>query len=360
MTVIAISNQKGGCGKTTTSINLAAALASHDKKTLLIDLDPQAHATFGLGIRSDKAHGSMYNILTEQADRRVQFIEDVLVPIQKNFDLAPSHILLSMIEQEFTNKDESVSRLHDILSNISFHYDFVIIDCPPSLGFLTFNALRASDIVIVPIELSSFSLMGVDKLLSMIELIRVKIQHTPKVFALPTMVDLRSNLSKHMMDEIKNAFGEQVLTTSIRQTVAVRESQMKGASLLNHAPKSKGALDHLILAQEIISRTSPQDLSQHAKADNRLELSESKFLHDFSLNLPAQDVHIVGDFNNWSVSNQSRLWQKDEGVWEKRLFLQPGVYRYKFIVDGKWITDPHNDTIKPNPYGGVDSVLEVQ
>ncbi len=359
MRVIAVSNQKGGCGKTTTAVNLAASLASLGKKTLLIDLDPQAHATYGLGVRSDRSSGSMYNVLTETSEKKKKFIEDILVPVDECLDLAPSHILLSTIEQEFTNKDESVSRLYEVLGSLSFPYDYVLIDCPPSLGFLTFNALRTSDLVIVPIELSSFSLMGVDRLLSMIELIRVKLKHTPKVLALPTMIDLRTNLSKHMMDQIRDAFGDHILSTPIRQTVTVRESQMKGVSLLRHSAKSKGALDYLMLAQEILSRTGaepgPQLLPSAAQ-----DKHEPDFLRDFSVKIEnAREVYVVGDFNNWCVTEQSKLWEKEKGVWQKRIFLGPGKHRYKFIIDGRWVTDPGNDHIEPNPYGGMDSVLEV-
>ena len=324
-------------------------------------MDPQAHATYGLGIRSEKITGSMYNVLTEQSEKKKKFLEDVLIPVDERLDLAPSHILLSTIEQEFTNKDESVSRLYEILRSLSFPYQFVIIDCPPSLGFLTFNALRSSDLVIVPIELSSFSLMGVDKLLSMIELIRVKLQHTPKVLALPTMVDMRSNLSKHMMGQIREAFGEHILSTPIRQTVSVRESQMKGAPLLRHNTKSKAALDYLMLGQEVLAKILSEDEMGHLPAPARPAQEEaSNFLRDFSLQIEnASEVYIVGDFNNWSISDQSRLWQKEKGVWQKRVFLGPGKHRYKFIIDGRWVTDPGNDHIEPNPYGGMDSVLEV-
>lgn len=359
MHVIALSNQKGGCGKTTSAINIAASLASLEKRTLLIDLDPQAHATFGLGIRSEKLEKSMYNVLTEQPDKKKSFIENIVIPIANHFDLAPSHILLSTIEQEFTNKDESVSKLHEVLSSLSFPYEYVIIDCPPSLGFLTFNALRASDTVIVPIELGSFSLMGVSKLLSMIELIRVKLQHTPKVYALPTMVDMRTRFAKHMMDEIRDTFGEHVLSTGIRQTVAVRESQAKGAPLIRYNEKSKGAIDYLILSQEILNKTAHVTTALRALAsENGAALSNR--LRDFVINAKeAREVHLVGDFNNWSVSNNSLLWQKDEGVWQKRIFLGPGHYRYKFVIDGEWMTDPLNDHLEPNPYGGLDSVLDI-
>jgi chromosome partitioning protein len=355
MHVIAISNQKGGCGKTTTAINLSAALASLGKKTLLIDLDPQAHATFGLGVRGERSDSSMYNVLTQQAEKKQKFLESVILPIESQLDLAPSHILLSTIEQEFTNKDESVSRLHDILSTLSFPYDYVVIDCPPSLGFLTFNALRAAQTVIVPVELSSFSLMGVDKLLSMIELIRVKLQHTPNVLALPTIVDMRTRLSKHMLDEMGQAFGEHVLSSIIHQTISVKESQAKGVSAMAHNAKSRAAIDHLMLGQEILSKTLPAEAAPDEKA------AAANLLRDFSFKADgAKEVHLVGDFNNWSVSSNSLLWRKENGVWQKRVFLEPGKHRYKFVVDGCWTTDPDNDHIESNPYGGMDSVLEIR
>jgi chromosome partitioning protein len=360
MHVIAFSNQKGGCGKTTSAINVSASLAHLGKKTLLIDLDPQAHATFGVGVRSETLEHSMHNVLTEQAGKRKNFIEKIILPIDDNFDLAPSHILLSTIEQEFTNKDESVSRLHEVLSSLSFPYDFVIIDCPPSLGFLTFNALRASQTVIVPIELGSFSLMGVSKLLSMIELIRVKLRHTPKVFALPTLVDMRTRFARHMIEQIRDSFADHVLNSSIRQTIVVKESQAKGVPLLKQDPKSKGALDYLILAQEIINKTLHGDSAFLLEDKDKIAIPEDR-LKDFILkNESAKEVHLVGDFNQWSVSSQSLLWQKEEGLWQKRLFLDPGRYRYKFVVDGQWLPDPSNQHTEPNPYGGMDSVIEIE
>ena len=354
MQIIAISNQKGGCGKTTSAVNIAASLASLNKRTLLVDLDPQAHATFGLGIRGDRVTDSIYNVLTDQADKKKKFLEEILIPVHSQLDLAPSHILLSTIEQEFTNKDESVSKLYETLAVLSFPYEFVVIDCPPSLGFLTFNALRAAQTVIVPIELSSFSLMGVDKLLSMIELIRVKLQHTPAVYALPTMVDLRTKLSKHMMTEIQRAFGDYIFNSVVHQSVSVKESQLKGVPVMRHDPKSRGAADYLVLTQEIISKIEPLSDAAAPTALSRGHLMDFVFK-----TTGAKEVHLVGDFNHWDVSRNSLLWQKEEGVWQKRIYLGPGKYRYKFVVDGQWVTDPENDMIESNPYGGMDSVLDI-
>ncbi len=359
MHIIAISNQKGGCGKTTAAINIAASLASLGKKTLLVDLDPQAHATFGVGIRTENLEGSIYNVLTLQEERRKPFLEDVIMPIEDNLDIAPSHVLLTTIEQEFTNRDESVSRLHEVFLGLSFPYDYVVIDCPPSLGFLTFNALRAARTVIVPVELGSFSLMGVTKLLSMAELLRVKLSHTPRIFALPSLVDMRTRFAKHMLSEIRSAFGENVFDSTIRQTISVKESQAKGVSLFRYDRKSKGALDFLLLAQEILGKTGGKIDESTALANP--ESLPSQRLKDFIVKVQgAREVHIVGDFNNWRMSDQSLLWQKEEGLWQKRVFLEPGKYRYKFIIDGQWTTDPSNDFLESNPYGGVDSVLEIQ
>ena len=359
MHIIALSNQKGGCGKTTSAINIASSLASMGKRTLLIDLDPQAHASFGLGVRNDKLEKSIYNVLTEQAGKKKYFIEDVIVPIDTQLDLVPSHILLSTIEQEFTNKDESVSKLHEALHALSFPYEFIVIDCPPSLGFLTFNALRAAQTVIVPVELSSFSLMGVSKLLSMMELIRVKLEHTPRVWALPTMVDMRTNFSKHMIEEIRGAFGENVLNISIRQTIAIKESQAKGVPVTTYNSQSRGAVDYMLLTQELLNKIPGVD--NRSGAVHAGKNGSASRLCDFSLKREGvKEVHLVGDFNNWSVSNQSLLWQEEGGLWQKRMALEPGHYRYKFVIDGEWMTDPSNHTLEPNPYGGLDSVLEIE
>jgi chromosome partitioning protein len=251
MKKIAIANQKGGCGKTTTAINLSGALASLGKRTLLIDLDPQAHATFGLGASHQSMDRSMYNVLTDNPER-VRAINDCIARIAPNLDVAPSNILLSTLEQELKDKEDAVSKLHLFLSTSQLNYHYIIIDCPPSLGFLTFNALRAADQVIVPIDMSAFSLMGVGKLLGMLELIKIKIHHAPQVSALATLFDKRTKYSQVMYDEIGIFFKKQMMETVIRMNVDLRKAAAKGVTVMQFSKDSIGAVDYMALGKELV------------------------------------------------------------------------------------------------------------
>lgn len=392
MKIIAITNQKGGCGKTTTAINLSAALASSGKRVILIDLDPQSHASFGLGITTQSADKSVYNMLTDIQDKK-RAVKDCISNASPNLDIISSNILLSTLEQELKDKEDAISRLYQAIAENKIDYDFAVIDCPPSLGFLTFNALRAADQVIVPVDMSAFSLMGVAKLLGMLELLKMKIGHSPKISALATLFDKRTKYSQTMLDEIRAFFKDQMLETIIRTNVALKKAVGCGKSIIQFDIKSNGAKDHLELAQEILraegaeeferamEQVSPAQKSQggatmlvsqeiqelrtpalsHQPVDERIiqQLPTTKEAR-FIISAPgAKEIYVVGDFNNWKIDDAMRLAMFDDGKWEKKLGLPPGRYKYKFVVDGEWIADNQNEEREQNSFGTFDSVIKL-
>lgn len=261
MKTVAIANQKGGCGKTTTAINLAGALAAIGKRILLIDLDPQSHASYGLGVTTQTSDRSIYNVLTESKDRQ-RPLTDCVVNAAANLNVVPSSILLSTLEQELKDKEDAVSKLFHVISVSDLKYDYIIIDCPPSLGFLTFNALRAADHILVPIDMSAFSLMGVAKLLGMLELIKLKISHAPRVNALATLYDRRTKYSEVMLTEIRSFFKDQMLGTIIRLNVALKKAVAKGVNIFDFDRDSNGAMDYAELAQELLRAESDLDFEK--------------------------------------------------------------------------------------------------
>jgi len=361
MKIIAVANQKGGCGKTTTAINLAASLAYLDQKVLLIDLDPQAHASFGLGLDTSESNSTIYNVMTGAKEKKKP-IEEVIVSFNENLDLVPSHILLSTIEQEFRDKPDSVSRLHKTLQGLPDIYDYVIIDSPPSLGFLTFSALRASDQTVIPIETSCFSVMGLNKLLGMTELIKLKLNHTIKVNGLLTLYDKRVRYTQKIYDQIGKYFKDNLFNTIIGVNVALKEAASFGRPVIDYNKYSKGSKDYLSLAEEMILEDGDGDVSQFYRKSGQMISQTKNVLVKFSIDWPdARYVYIVGDFNDWKLTDSSRLDStKKQGFWEKRVTLKPGKYKYKYVVDGRWIQDPDNSKTELNPFGSLDSVLTVE
>jgi len=260
MRVIASANQKGGCGKTTTAINLSSSLSSKEQRVLLIDFDPQAHATMGLNIMPSDLEKSIYDVITPKENGSLG-IKDILVPIKDNFDLAPSSLILSAVEQELSGMEGREDRLLQAIQAIKESYDYIIIDCPPSIGHLCFNALRACEEVIIPIDMSLFSLRGVAKLLEIIILLKDKVGHDVKSRALVTMYDRRTRYSRIVLEKVKAEFGNDVFETVIRYNIRLRETADCGLPVGDYDKNAIGHKDYENLAEEVIrsqaARTYP-------------------------------------------------------------------------------------------------------
>jgi len=248
MRVMAIVNQKGGCGKTTTAINLAACLAAQSRNVLLIDLDPQAHATLGLSIKPEEAERGMYEVLIGETP-----LEDVIRQVLPNLSLAPSNIALSAIEQFLAGTPERERQLAARIATLVDSFDYILIDCPPSVGLLTFNALIACQEAIVPVETSFFSLQGVVKLSETIKLISEKIGHEIAVRILPTKFDRRAGYAKDVLAKIRERFAPITMATTINLNDKLREAVSLGLPITEYAPDSAGFKDYMALAREVIA-----------------------------------------------------------------------------------------------------------
>lgn len=365
MRTICVANQKGGCGKTTTTINLAACLSWQNKRVLVIDLDPQAHATMGLGIDSNNLSKSIYNIFIDPKDTNFVQLKDIILQIRDNFSIVPSNIVLGTVEQELAGKENAVSILSNNLNTeeVKNNYDYVIIDCPPNLGFLTFNGLRASDELIIPVEPSNFSLNGVSKIKEMINLIKAMTGHKIKVYALITMYSRRTKFAQNFFENAKNYFKDELLKSVIRFTVSLKESASRGIPAIKFDRSSIGAADYLKLSDEILKMDIKQQIRDFVSSVSETvdKTKEHFFTRQFSFHAPsAKSVYIAGDFNNWTPSEEYLFTKNHQGNWTKRLTLQPGRYRYRLIIDDVWQEDPNSQEYEPNPYGGQNSILTVE
>ncbi|MEW6405634.1 MAG: AAA family ATPase, partial [Chloroflexota bacterium] len=209
MKILAVVNQKGGCGKTTIAVNLAACLAAKNERVLLIDMDPQGHASMGLGVIGDEAERTMYNVLTNEEDD-VAPLSHVVLEVDRNLWLAPSNIMLSAIEQQLAWKKGREERLRNCLAEVIPMYDYCMIDCPPSLGMLTVNVLRATEAVLVPIDMSRFSLHGIDRLQETVGVICSRSGHSVQTRVVLNMFDPRTKLAKQVCEMLRGSFGDAV------------------------------------------------------------------------------------------------------------------------------------------------------
>lgn len=460
MRTIAILNQKGGCGKTTTAINLSATLAGKGYTTLLVDMDPQSHCALGLSVPENRIERGTAELLQAGLDGTLG-VADLTWQVSRNLDLLPSTMALATMEQRLASQPDKDRRLSQVLAPAAGRYDVCIIDCPPSIGLLTFNALRAADEVLIPVETGYFAMQGSIRQARTIEMLIQRVGHRIRFCVLPTMYDVRTKLAREILGELKKHFDDAVLPCVINFNAKLKEAAALGQPITEYDPSSTGMKDFEELATWLLTHppaareflqpalahpdteawdqgsgirdqenqaesydhdaedstdpTPPSPIPdprspapQHApimsraaelagraralssrtaqlaaRIDRRLSPEErvdspmaprvsekvlgvrvtgqgTLFVQPFPPQGPgSQNLALAGDFNDWNPSKTPLIRNDALGVWQAVLQLPPGKYRYRLVLDGQWVQDPHNPRTETNPFGELNNVVDV-
>ena len=356
MRVIALANQKGGCGKTTTAVNLAAALSRLGQRVLLVDNDPQGHASLALGYGERDFTLSTYDLyLTTDI-----LVEDARIEVEPGLHLLPAGVELSAVEPRLAGAEGCERRLRDVFLRSDMPYDVVLMDCPPAVGMLTLNALMVSGEVLAPVDASPYSRQAVTKLMETLDVLRERRGHEIALRLLLSNCDLRSRYARGMREELATTFPSALLETVVHPTIRVREAAEMGVPVMEHDPDSRAARDFQDLAREM----SDLEVDLPAVAiDHWTALLEGpdltpdgvRFVAEFPR---AQEVRLTGSFNDWSVTG-TPLYRREDGRWECVMPIPAGDHEYRYIVDGKWLPDPHNESSVVNEFGGSNSLVAV-
>lgn len=360
MAVISVINQKGGCGKTTTSVNLATGLVKRGYRVLLVDMDPQGHSTLGLGFEPDSLRQTVFDVI--DAREHDVPLSTVTLEVADRLTLLPANVFLSAFEQSMSGKAWRESRLAKALFKIKNQYDHILIDCPPSLGLLTVNALLASTHVIVPIDSGFYSLSGVKKLKETVDMLKSKVHHDLEIKHVITFYDSKSSCNKDFFNDLKKVVGPSSLfKQKIRRSIKFNISQRLGKSVIELGSKRCGIAfsDYYNLTQEVIDWTkSIQNFRINFLRTNNKTAVRSRNVRSVSLDYKGngREVQVAGVFNNWQPVP---MHKNKDGKWSTAMELDPGHYEYKFVVDGNWITDPENERVEVKN-NIVNSVLVVK
>ncbi len=420
MRTIAVINQKGGCGKTTVSINLASALADENKRTLLIDMDSQGHCAVGLAVPEEQVEQSIYDVLVSHRRGEPINLTEILWEIGDNFELAPASIDLAAFDQQTNGIADRENCLKDVLTAVEQDYDYVVVDCPPAVGLLTFNAMRAATDVIVPVETGYFSLHGLSKQLDTLSILCKQCSQHIHVMVLASMYDIRTKMAREILADLRKHFSGRMFKTVVNFNTKLKEAASLGQPISEYDPASRGHQDFKYLSQELIATDTRVEQKHLVDAlhkakpeipivekeptrkevvktlDSHLE-SISSSAHELLANVGnskkiatkavqdidtrlnefygvrqfgsavkfvtlyprARTVQIAGDFNNWQPQ-KTALESTQDGKWELAIALAPGKYRYRMVVDGQWQQDPYNEQVELNPFGEYNSILEVK
>jgi len=379
MRVITIFNHKGGCGKTTTAINLAATLAGAKRRVLLVDLDPQAHATIGCGVREDEVELSTWHVMRgDGSDAAPLGLPDVAWEILDGLYLAPSSVGLATLEQTLAGAEGREMRLRRALEQVAKRYDVAVVDCGPGLGILSMNAIVAADEVIVPVDLGFFSMYSLARTVETIEMMAGRTGRQPVIRVLATMYDTRARSMRRALATLKDQHSACMLQTVIRSHVGLREAAAMGSPIAEFSPGSRGHEDYRALAQELVSVGLQMEFEEMARQEVRDRRTEEEAVDEkiemvygaipiedgvrFVCHAPgAKRVQVAGDFNQWSTADAGAdmVASDQPDVWTKEFRLRPGRYAYRLVIDGRWTSDPANPYVESNPYGELNSVVEI-
>jgi len=431
---IAVVNQKGGCGKTTISINLASTLAEAGKKVLLVDMDPQSHCAVGLAVPEEQIEQSIYDVLISKSRSEPIRLAEMLWQISDRLELAPASIDLAAFEQQMTGVNEREYCLKQALDQVKDEYDYSIIDCPPAVGLLTFNALTAATDVIVPVETGYFALHGLSKQLETLRILCERCTQRVAVKVLASMYDIRTKMAREILAELRAHFADKMFKIIVNFNTKIKEAASFGQPINEYDSTSRGHKDFKALAEEVIGAEAKQQRRQmvnsladqletiSASADELLEATKPEIktvpaakteqphfaeqpapvsspassgqrqelggggrsiqaqaaitsakLSDYygvnqiddaivfvTLYPRANNVQIAGDFNNWQPAKMPMERVGSSGVWQMKIKLPQGKYRYRLVVDGQWQQDPYNELTELNPFGDFNSVLEAK
>jgi chromosome partitioning protein len=337
MKVISILNQKGGCGKTITAVNLAAGLSKKNKKVLLVDLDPQGHATFSL---KGETSSTITDILEKFSQGGLVPKDKMYTEVSENLSLISSSIGLASLEHKLSTHPDKLKILSYLTKSQFSDFDYVIIDCPPNLGILTLNALIASEYALIPLMTCEFSLKGMEILKNILIMVKEFKGSAPTPFFLLNQVEGRSRFSREFINRTKDQLGTLLLSTMVRKNVHLREAASKGKNIFDYKSDSRGAEDFMNLTNEVEKITS-----------------KSNWMPLFLRGKNLDEVFVVGDFNNWKKSDDYKLKKVGDDIWCINLLLDKGKYRYKFVAQGQWFADPYNKLSESDHFGGKNSLI---
>ncbi len=356
MRILSVANQKGGCGKTTVAVNLASALARRGRRVLVVDNDPQGHASMALGVGSkDFSLSTRDFYLTSDI-----YVEDARIEVGPRLHVVPSDIDLSSVEAALQHEPRKLQRLSERLAVSETPYDVVLIDNPPNVGVLTFNALMASREVVVPVDPGKFSLDAVGRLRETLDLLTLERGHRVTLQLVASGFDLRTRYAREILAALDELYPGDRLRTLIHHTVRLREAAAAGRAIDDFDEGSRGAVDFAALAEELDGRGADigdVDASTWSRllSGGRARGPGVEFIAEFPR---AKRVAITGDFTGWSVEGEPMELISD-GRWRLEVPVPAGCYEYKYIVDGVWKVDPENPERVRNSYGQLNSIIVV-